>query len=269
MPFVESAGRRIYYERHGHGPAVLFCHGAGSNAATWWQQLPAFAPQHTCVTMDIRCFGRSAAPLEEFSLKNFADDVIAILDCEQLERVVLVGQSLGGMIGLRLALTHPRRVAALIACDSTLAIDHPVLLATLEQRQITHQAVSIEQRSLGQRFLQSRPDLAQLYAQINHFNPSAHSIPAERWGRALAAIHAPGRLTPMSALGELRCPTLLLVGSEDPIVSPAVMHEVAVRVDGCEVVVVDGAGHSAYFERPDEFNRLALDFIARRCHGPS
>jgi len=61
MPFVDSGGRRIYYERQGEGPAVLFLHGAGSNAATWWQQLPAFGARHTCITMDIRCFGRSVA----------------------------------------------------------------------------------------------------------------------------------------------------------------------------------------------------------------
>ena len=68
MPFVTSAGRRIYYERHGAGPAILFLHGAGSNAATWWQQLPVFSSRYSCLTMDIRCFGRSAAPTSEFTL---------------------------------------------------------------------------------------------------------------------------------------------------------------------------------------------------------
>jgi 3-oxoadipate enol-lactonase len=59
MPFVRSQGREIYYERHGAGPALLLLHGAGSNAATWWQQLPAFSAHHTCLTMDNRCFGRT------------------------------------------------------------------------------------------------------------------------------------------------------------------------------------------------------------------
>jgi 3-oxoadipate enol-lactonase len=86
MAFVESRGRRIYYERHGQGPAVLFLHGAGSNAATWWQQLPAFGARHTCLTMDIRCFGRSVAPLEEFTLDNFVADALAVLDREDVER---------------------------------------------------------------------------------------------------------------------------------------------------------------------------------------
>ena len=265
MPFVSSRGRGIYYERRGEGPAVLFCHGAGSNAATWWQQLPAFRARHTCLTLDIRCFGRSVAPVEEFSLENFTGDVLALLDAEGIERVTLVGQSLGGMIGLQVALRHPQRLAAFVACDSSLAIDHPVLLDILDKRQVTHKAVNIENRSLGRWFLEHHPDKAALYAQINHFNPSAYAIPGEAWGRALGGILQPGRLVPLAALREVRCPTLLLVGREDPIVPVGVMREVAGLVPGSELQVVDDAGHSTYFEKPAEFNRAVLDFIARRA----
>lgn len=263
MPFTESRGRRIYYERRGQGPAVVFCHGAGSNAATWWQQLPAFAAQHTCITMDIRCFGRSSAPLDEFSLDNFVADIVAILDREELARVTHVGQSLGGFIGLKLALTHPDRLAAFVACDSSLALDHPVLLETIAKRQITHQAVSIEERSLGRWFLENCPDKALLYGQINHFNPSAHSLLAKDWGAALAQFLRPENLISMNALRDVTCPTLLLVGSEDPIVPVSVMEEVQGLVGGCELAVVPDAGHSAYFEKPQAFNGIVLDFIAR------
>lgn len=263
MPFAESHGRRIYYERHGDGPAVLFLHGAGSNAATWWQQLPAFSRRHACLTLDIRCFGRSAAPLQEFSLPLFVADALAILDREEVARAAVVGQSLGGMIGLQLALRHPQRVAAFVACDSSLAIDHPVLLENIRRRQVTHRAVSIEERSLGRRFLEHHPDKAALYAQINHFNPSAHSIASSDWGAALEGLMQPGRLTPLQALREVAVPTLLLVGSEDPIVPVDAMREVNERIAGSELHVVPDAGHSAYFEQPGEFNRTVLAFLGR------
>lgn len=265
MPFVEARGRRIYYERQGGGPAVLFLHGAGSNAATWWQQLPAFRIRHTCITMDIRCFGRSVAPLQEFALDNFVADAIAILDREEVERVALVGQSLGGFVGLKLCLDHPGRVAAFAACDSSLGIDHPTLQDIFASRRITQRAVNVEQRSLGSWFLENHPEKAQLYAQINHFNPSAHSIPSAEWGEALAALQQRDNVLPVRALSGLACPTLLLVGSEDPIVPVAVMREVAALVEGSELAVIDDAGHSAYFEKPQEVNRHLLDFIARRA----
>lgn len=265
MPFASSSGRRIYYERRGQGPAVVFCHGAGSNAATWWQQLPVFSRHHTCITLDIRCFARSAAPLEEFTLEHFVADVIAILDQEGIGETALVGQSLGGMVGLKLALAHPRRLSALVACDSSLALDHPVLLDAIEKRRITHKAVTIEERSLGRWFLDNHPDKAVLYAQINHFNPSAHAIADADWGAALSRLMAPGRRIPMAALREVACPTLLLVGCEDPIVPVAVMREVSQLIPASEVVVVPDAGHSAYFEKPDTFNTQVLDFLARRA----
>lgn len=265
MPFVSRAGRDIYYERHGQGPAVLFLHGAGSNAATWWQQLPAFTERHTCITMDIRCFGRSAAPLSEFTLEHLAADAFAVLDRLEVRRTAVVGQSLGGFVGLRMALAFPGRIAAFASCDSTLALDHPVLQDILARRRITQHAVSIEQRSLGRWFLDNHPDKAALYAQINHFNPSAHSIAREAWDAALAQLLGPDQLLPLDALAKVACPTLLLVGSEDPIVPVSVMREVQQRVAGSELAVVERAGHSAYFEAPAEFNRHVLDFIARRA----
>jgi 3-oxoadipate enol-lactonase len=156
-------------------------------------------------------------------------------------------------------------VAGFAACDSSLAIDHPVLLDTIAKRQVTQKAVSIEQRSLGRWFLEHHADKAALYAQINHFNPSAHSLPGAEWGGALTALLGPGRLIPMAALHSVSCPTLLLVGSEDPIVPVDVMREVQALVAGSELAVIDRAGHSAYFEMPDEVNRIVLDFIARRA----
>ena len=262
MPFFASSGREIYFERHGSGPAVVFLHGAGSNAATWSQQLPAFSARHTCLTLDLRCFGRSLAPVEEFKLPLFVDDVLALLDREGVERAALVGQSLGGMVGLRLALQHPQRVAALVACDSSLAVDHPGLLESVHRRFQTVPATGIEQRSLGRWFNEHHPALAALYAQINHFNPSALCIPAEAWRQTLLRLNEPGDLLPLPALRGLQCPTLFLVGADDPIVPPQALHELAAWVPRSRVVVVEQAAHSAYFEQPAVFNAQVLQFLA-------
>lgn len=269
MPFFNSRGRKIYYERCGRGPAVLFCHGAGSNAATWWQQLPLFSARHTCLTMDIRCFGRSPAPLEEFSLNNFVHDLICLLDQEDIERVTLVGQSLGGVIGLKAALTQPQRLAAFVACDTPLGIRHPLLLDILSKRQISQQGTAIEQRALGRWFLEAHPDKAELYAQINHFNPSTYAMLPEQWSAALTLLMQPERLIEVETLRKVTCPTLVLVGSEDPIVPVTVAREVADLVPDAELAIVDDAGHSTYFEKPAEFNQVVLEFIGRRaCYRP-
>lgn len=261
MPFFTSHGRPLYYERHGQGPALVFLHGAGSNGATWWQQLPAFTPHFSCVTVDIRCFGRSVAPPDELQVRLMVDDLVDLLDHEGIDSAVLVGQSLGGMIALRTALEHPRRVRALVPCDSSLAIDHPRQLAILEHRITAAAAMSIEQRSLGAWFIQNRPALVALYAQINHFNPSAHSIPPEVWREAMRGLNRPDSLVPTEALRRLGCPVLLIVGREDPIVPLDIVQEVAGLIPSAQVAVVEQAAHSAYFEQPEVFNQRLLAFL--------
>ena len=263
--FAPSGGREIYYERQGEGPTVLFCHGAGGHAAVWWQQIPAFRDRHTCIALDLRCFGRSAAPVEEFTLPHLMADVLAVLDHAGIERAALVGQSLGGMVGLRLALQHPQRVSAFVASNTSLAIDHPTLVACVDRHLRGGAAQTIEQRSLGAAFAARRPDLALLYAQLNHFNPSFLRVSTQDWRARMLATHAPEVLLPTSVVGTLRVPVYYVVGREDPIVPHAVMAELAAATPGAELLVVDEAAHSAYFSHPEIFNPAVLDFLARRC----
>jgi 3-oxoadipate enol-lactonase len=124
-------------------------------------------------------------------------------------------------------------------------------------------AISIEQRSLGTWFLDHHPDLAALYAQINHFNPSAHRTSPKEWREALLRLNEPVALTAMPALRGLACPTLFIVGRDDPIVPVSAMQDVARFVARSEVVVIDNAAHSAYFEQPAAFNGFVLAFLER------
>ena len=96
MPFATSQdGTRIYYERHGAGPAVLFVHGSGGHHAAWWQQVPALAGWYTVITLDLRGFGRSDSGMDEFDSRDFPDDIEAVLEASGVEKAVLVGQSIG------------------------------------------------------------------------------------------------------------------------------------------------------------------------------
>ena len=279
MPFIDCSGRAVYAECHGvladeqragEGAAptpLLLLHGAGSNAATWWQQLPSFATRHTVVTMDMRCFGRSVAPLEEFDHRYFVADALTVLDHFSIQRAAIVGQSLGGMVGLRLALQHPERVAAFVSCDSPLGVQQPDILAALKARARRASSQTLEQRSLGAWFLQRSPERAALYAQINHFNPGSHSVPAAKWREAMDRLVAPENMLPMATLSSIGCPVMWLVGREDPLVPLVAMREAHELTEGSELAVVDDCGHSTYFEKPEVFNHLVMDFLARRVGG--
>ena len=117
MPFATSHHCQIYYEAHGDGPAVVLAHGRGGNAASWFQQVPAFPKAgYRVITFDHRCFGRSYCPPEHFDRAYFASDLAAVLDAAGVEKAAVVCQwslATGIAIGLALvAATAP--VAALL-----------------------------------------------------------------------------------------------------------------------------------------------------------
>ena len=262
MSFVRSAGVDVYYERTGTGPALLFCHGAGSNAATWWQQVPAFSERFTCITYDHRCFGRSVASLSAFRTDAFVEDALAILDAEGIAKAALVCQSLGGITGVRLALRHPERVWAFACCDSPLAINHAGMRANVAAFLDEVQATELEDRALSTSFVREHPALAFLYRQINQFNPAVFQAdPGQGWGARLASLFEPSNLLESDDLSRLRCPTMFLVGAEDRVVTPQVVRELARHVAASRVVEIAGAGHSPYFEKPERFNAALLAFL--------
>src|SRR5262245_46450063 len=119
MPTLPREGVSLYYEVHGEGPWLVFVHGAGGNALSWWQQGPECALHFRCVVYGWRGWGRSArsAPPDP---ALFADDLVALLDHLGIEKTALVGQSMGGWTVLGCALSHPTRVTHL-ALVGTLA----------------------------------------------------------------------------------------------------------------------------------------------------
>ncbi|MCJ0763468.1 alpha/beta fold hydrolase [Variovorax terrae] len=265
MSFVRSHGTAIYYERHGQGPAVLFCHGAGSNAATWWQQIPRFAQHFTCLVYDHRGMGRSAAEPASFVPQCFVDDALAILDAEGIARAALVCQSLGGVTGLRLACGHPDRVWAFVPCDSPLGVAHAPLLESLQRFMDEADTTPVEERAFAPGYAAAQPEAAFLYAQINRFNPAVFA-PAPGmagWQARLRALLAPPHLLPLAALAQVHCPTLFVTGRHDRLVTPALAAALARCVPGSATAVIEGAGHSPYYEQAAAFNAAVLSFLQR------
>ena len=261
MGFVTSRDADIYYETRGTGPAIVFLHGAGSNAATWWQQVPFFSQAHTCVTIDNRGFGRSGVAAHAYRPSRFADDVLAVLDALDILSAAIVGQSLGGMTALRLALDHPERVSAMIASDSPLGVNHAPLLADFRSYLATAAATQVENRALSKRFVAANPELTYLYTRINAFNPMVYAPERSAGLTPHHGLLAPEYLIDPSRFASLKPPSLFLIGEEDPVVRPAVMREVAALVPKSRFRIIAGAGHSPYFEQPEEFNRTVHEFL--------
>src|SRR5207237_9867669 len=117
-------GFRLYYEdAGGPGPTVLFLHGAGGNHLSWWQQVPVFAEEYRCVTMDQRGFGQSPDVAGGPGPAALGSDALALLDHLGIAQAALVAQSMGGWAAVGAAVQTPEafwaRVMAYTVCNLT------------------------------------------------------------------------------------------------------------------------------------------------------
>ncbi len=260
MPQVTSHGTGIYYETHGRGPTIVFAHGMGGNALSWWQQIPFFVEQgYQAIAFDHRGFYRSPCPPEEFHPGRFPDDLVAILDAARVERASLVCQSMGGWTGLPSAIRTPERVSALVLCGTPGGLDTEKTRearARLGSRMRPGRAEG--NLALAPDYPRHQPGMAFLYDRLSALNPGLE--PA-----ALVSFGEPAAQVRQAQLADYCVPTLVISGSEDQLFGPDVLHDVAERIPGAEIVDFPGVGHSSYFESAERFNSVVLDFLRKHA----
>jgi 3-oxoadipate enol-lactonase len=253
MATVENEGASLYYEVHGAGPAVVFAHGRGGNCASWWQQVPLFAQRYKVIVFDHRGFGRSRCDEKHFEAAYFPRDIAAILDAEGIERAALVCQSMGGWGGLKLAVTQPARVAALVLANTPGGLATPKATAAIEH--IAFGAIPPGTGQIGKSFVATHPEGAYLARQISGLNSNF----PRSFNRLTSA-----RAVTLDDLKSYAVPTLVLTSPEDILFPPEAMAEVAAAIPGARLETIPGVGHSTYFEAPEIFNRVVWSFLESR-----
>jgi pimeloyl-ACP methyl ester carboxylesterase len=255
MPFADINGIRLNYETAGAGPALVFAHGAGGNQMSWWQQVPYFSKRYRCVSFDHRAFGKSVDLPEGPGRRSFADDLRELLDQLNIETCALVAQSMGGRTAVGFSVRNPSRVTALVLAGTTGGAVSDELREKQEAfRNGPVGSLSLARRAISPRLRKERPELAYLYRLIGRANPPR---PLD----FLAPI--PGyRGSSAEALTKLGIPILFLVGEEDEVTPAEFIRLAHEQVPGSRYEVIAEAGHSAYFEKADEFNERIERFLA-------
>ncbi len=255
MAFVRSHDIDIYYESHGEGPAILFSHGGGGNAASWFAQVAHFRGSHRCIVFDHRGFGRSRYQAERFEPDLYAEDVRAILDDLSVDRVHIVAQSLGALTAVRLALQSPERVQSLVLSNSPLGIDDEFAVQSVMQGAIRIAQLGVEgMRELFSPQSLENPRSLELYSTLGSFNVDVRPDLAP-------TILAKEILLPTERLKEIRCPVVTVTGRYDKLVPPEVMQRFASLIPGARCVEFEASGHSPYYEEPEAFNAFVADWI--------
>lgn len=254
MPTFETDGTNLYYETYGAGPALIFAHGAGGNHLSWWQQVHHFRDRYTCVVFDHRGFGRSVDPRPVEQRPRFDEDLAALIDHLGVESVRLVAQSMGGWTCLGYAVTHPERVRGLVMADTMGGLTSPELTAAREAARARVGAQTLESGAYSAGFKARNPAGAFLYDAIRALNP-----PREQ---SLGSGAPMNRLSVSAEqAAAITTQTLFIEGEEDVLIPPEVIRVAQTMIPAARLAMVADAGHSVYFERPDEFNALLDSFL--------
>lgn len=256
MGVIETRFGNVGVERAGAGAGtpLLFLHGVGSDRSAWAPQLEVFGDDRLVLAIDMPGYGDSVF-LPGATRETFAWVALAVLDAIGVTRAHVCGLSLGGVVAIAMASEAPERCASLVLAD-TFAV-HPEGRAILDR---SLEAVgTLGMRGLAEARIDAllapgadAPLRTALIATMAAIDPRAYARAAE------AVWLADQR----SAAVAIRCPTLILCGSEDRVTPPALSEELKALIPHAGLVEIAGAGHLPNLERPAIFNRVLAAFLA-------
>ena len=253
MAYAPVNGTQMYYEEYGNGPStIVFAHGAGGNHLSWWQQIPFFSKKYQCITFSHRRFHFSLDIPNGPGVAAHVEDLTALLDYLKIKKTALVAQSMGGRTCFGFLLAHPERVSALVMADTVAGIPSSQITQLREKLAKERDKKGIPQLSYSATFGQRDPTKWFLYEEIRGLN--------QGFGRAEVAATSPPP-PPDLDLSKIKVPVLFLFGSEDVLIAPETGRLAHSLIPGSRYVEIPGAGHSTYFEKPDEFNYQVASFL--------
>jgi len=263
MPKVLVNGLHIYYEVYGQGEPILLIMGLGGSALAWQSQIPTFSQHLRVIAYDNRDSGRSDKVEAEYSMTDMADDAAALLGHLDIGSAHVYGVSMGGMIAQELALRHPERVRTLVlGCTSPCLVAMPpsekAARANLEKAALPLREAFEHSMWTGysDAYLAAHKDDLWLRDQVE----AGLAPPLEALRRHYTVV---GGFDVRERVGQIRAPTLVMTGDQDPLVPPDNSRFLAEHIPGAEIIVFPGARHAFNVEFEEESNNAVLDFIRR------
>lgn len=264
---IGVAAEQVFWRAVGSGPGLVLVNGYGASAAMWpagW--IDELARSWTVVTLDVRGGGRSRFSEVPFTIGDLAGDVVAVLDDVGLDRAVVLGLSMGGMVAQETALRTPDRVTGLVLVGTrppVPAFTPPRLRSNLlllrpprRGQSLADHFRSLWAAAVAPGFAERRPDLIdELVEQtLDHPTPRAllrHQVRAmSGWGRA-------------QRLARIAVPTVVVHGVEDQLSPVANGRAIAELIPGATLVELPGVGHLVPLEAPEVLTD-AIERVAGR-----
>lgn len=256
---TEVFGQKIRYYESGQGPVVILLHGMGASSESWAANIGPLSKEFHVYALDQIGFGHSDKPLMDYKIATYVDFLQEFMRVLKVPRATIIGASNGGWIAARFAIDHPEMVERLVLADAT-GLPPPNPPSATQPKPVDFSYASLAAtRSALERFFYNKQrvtdNLVRRVFQGHLQTGDGYTIRqllrnrmAEYLGDNIRLIHAP---------------TLIVWGRQDSIVPLSKAERFHATIAGSQMAIIDECGHVSWGEKPSEFNKAVLDFLAK------
>jgi len=258
MDFINCNGVNIHYKyTSGDGERIfLFINSLGTDLRIWDGVADELKSHGSVLRFDKMGHGLSEVSGRDYTIGDYAADIISLMDALKIPKVILVGLSIGGVISLYMGIHHPDRIEKLVISNSAPKVGTPESWDTRISKVQTEGIASIADGILKVWF--SEDFRANRTAELAGYRQMLVNSNLPGYVKACKAL----KVNDLSAdVKNIKVPTLFISGSEDGSVSPATVKEAAGKVPGAELIEIAGVGHIPCAEKPALFAEILLKFV--------
>ncbi len=239
----------LYYEEYGEGEPIIFSYGWLDDCSVWNSQIETLAKNHRVILYDHRGHGKSDKPKGDYSVQTLSNDLHSIIQTLNLEKVGLVGFSLGGMAALMFTLQHPAKVTKLVLVGTTAKMASPMNFLRFLTYILPYRTIL----AIVSRAKYYRPSLQTIDGNVSR----AMQVPRDIAYKCLTEIN---KYDIRNMLSRIEVPTLIIIGEKDRLNFKGSQH-LNREIKGSKLQIMANTGHSVMIEKPEEFNQLVRQFI--------
>jgi pimeloyl-ACP methyl ester carboxylesterase len=255
-------GVEMQYDLQGTGEPLVLIHGAQGDRSMFSGLVPVFAKQFQVLTFDQRGSGQSEKPDMDYSIALLADDTAALMDHVGFASAHIIGVSMGGMIAQELVLRHPQKVRSLVLGCTTPGGPKAVRLggeALTKAYSTTPMSAEERGKALAEAaftkgYIEQHPEIIPAMIEARRQRP----IDPVALGHRMKAAYAHNTY---DRLPQIACPTLVITGKDDALISWENSQILADRIPGAQLVLLEPAGHVFWTEQPEQSIEAILTFL--------
>jgi 3-oxoadipate enol-lactonase len=260
MPRLQVNNADLYYEDNGSGAeTIIFVHGFLWSGRMFDDQVAALKDRYRCITVDLRGQGQSEVTQSGYDIDTLSEDVAALIEVLECAPCHFLGLSMGGFIGLRLAIRRPDLLKSLMLLETSA---DPEPKENIGQ----YRLLSLVARWFGLGIVAGR--VMPIMFGEKFLNDPVRKNQKEEWRKRMIANHRIGitrafkgvitRTGVYDQIDKISVPTLIIVGAQDTATPLEKAERMHARIQGSNLVVIPGAGHTSTVEEPEAIN-LALE----------